>query len=436
MSSFLSLRFLVLRFSTAATSVLTGLLQTFVFARVLSPEQFSLFLLVGAIGFTLLLADLGATKILFVRLRQRHLENDKGEAVPMQTGAIVMLYLALAIVGAIVCFFVISWLRPHGWLQSFQFALYFVFTALNLAWFALRNVAVAVEEYNFFEGLEVSRRFIVIATTAAMLIGLPVTVYLIIINVLWLAVLTMCLRRLKVHGALPMKLKGAVGHIRHFWQENGHTLLRSSVFSVAEIYIYNIPYFFVPTMYGLGAPTIILDTAFKVFRGGSVAYSAACDIALPRQTRAYQQRDLRGLIRSTIIALGLCAVPTLIASTVLLFAGQQLFAFLLGPSAVMPPIVPLLILLLVANMVQMVALSLLVHTGFFKDIAKAGPVVAAAITLGMLFAYLTKADIVEFLWIYAVIYSLGALVYVWLAWRGPLRVVQNEAPPADLKPAH
>lgn len=436
MSSFLSLRFLLLRSSTAVTSVLTGLLQTFVFARVLSPEQFSLFVLVGAIGFTLLLCDLGATKILFVRLRQRHLDQSQENSVAAQTSAIVTLYIALALVGAVVCFFAMSWLRPGGWLQSLQFALFFVFTALNLSWFALRNIAVAVDQYVFFEYLEVTRRFLVIFATAAMLAFLPVTAFLILINLMWIVVLTLCILRLKADGALTMGLRGQVQHLRNFWHENGRMLLRSSIFSVSEIYIYNFPYFFVPAFYGLGAPTIILDTAFKVFRGGSVAYSAACDIALPRQTQAFKERDLPALIRSTLIALGLCAIPTIGASLILLIAGKQLFALLLGPAAVMPDVVPILIVLLVANMVQMVALSLLVHTGFFKEIAQTALVIVVAITLGTLFAFVTKASIVNYMWIYAIIYSCGALIYVWLAWRGPIQTAQHNIQHAEWKQTH
>ena len=50
-----------------------GLLQTLTFARVLSPEWFSLFILVGAIGYSLWLCDPGLAKILFVKLRAAHL---------------------------------------------------------------------------------------------------------------------------------------------------------------------------------------------------------------------------------------------------------------------------------------------------------------------------------------------------------------------------
>ena len=45
-----SYRYMMLRASTAAGTLGTGLLQTFVFARVLTPERFSLFIFLGALG--------------------------------------------------------------------------------------------------------------------------------------------------------------------------------------------------------------------------------------------------------------------------------------------------------------------------------------------------------------------------------------------------
>jgi O-antigen/teichoic acid export membrane protein len=430
-----SLRFLFLRSSTAATSVVTGLLQTFVFARVLTPEQFSLFVLVGALGFTLLLCDLGASKILFVRLRQHHLDKSQDDSVVSQTSAILVLYLALAFLGALVCFAAMVWSRPESLLQSLQFTLFFVFTALNLAWFSLRNITIAVDEYVYFETLEVIRRFGVIFATVALLLFLPLTSFLILINAAWVVVFALCILRLKARGALNSRLRGQARYLAEFWRQNGRMLLRSSIFSVSEIYIYNFPYFFVPAFYGLGAPTIILDTAFKVFRGGSVAYSAACDIAVPRQTQAYNDRDAAGLMRATWIALGLCSIPTVTVSIILFTIGDKLFAWLLGPAAVMPDVAPVLVLLLFANMFQMVALSLLVHTGYFKEIAQAAPVVVFAMTLGTLFAVFINASFLQYLWIYAIVYSCGAVIFVTLAWRGPIQTVRQGGGETAMKPA-
>src|SRR5690242_10119322 len=67
LASVLSLRYLLLRAATACGAVAFGLVQTFVFARVLGAHEFSLYILIGTVGVSLWLFDLGAAKILFVR---------------------------------------------------------------------------------------------------------------------------------------------------------------------------------------------------------------------------------------------------------------------------------------------------------------------------------------------------------------------------------
>ena len=51
----ISYRYTMLRAATAAGTLGTGILQTFVFARVLTPERFSLFIFFAALGYTLYL---------------------------------------------------------------------------------------------------------------------------------------------------------------------------------------------------------------------------------------------------------------------------------------------------------------------------------------------------------------------------------------------
>ena len=84
-----------------------------------------------------------------------------------------------------------------------------------------------------------------------------------------------------------------------------------------------------PWAFGLGAPTIILEATFRIFRGASVIYAAACDLAIPGQTRALAARDAPKLIRTTLIAAALCCVPAAFACGLLIFASKQLFVFLL-----------------------------------------------------------------------------------------------------------
>ena len=114
----------------------------------------------------------------------------------------------------------------------------------------------------------------------------------------------------------------------------------------------------------------------------------------------------RDSIRTTLLAAGLCCIPAACACALMIFAAQPLFAFLLRSAATVPtPIAHITVVLLIANLVHMVALSLLQHTGFFRNIARAGFSLAAAMIVATAIALLLKVDIVEFIATYTVVYS-------------------------------
>jgi O-antigen/teichoic acid export membrane protein len=162
----------------------------------------------------------------------------------------------------------------------------------------------------------------------------------------------------------------------------------------------------------------------KILRGASLLYGAACDLVVPRQTRAFANRDASTMIRATWLAAILCVIPAAVLCGILMVSAHWIFAFLLGPAAVMPAeAAPILVVLLFANLTQMVSHSLLVHSGFFKEVAKLGVITAVAMTAATAFGLWTGADIVGFLKIYTGIYTCGALISVVLVLRGPVRTV-------------
>jgi O-antigen/teichoic acid export membrane protein len=182
----------------------------------------------------------------------------------------------------------------------------------------------------------------------------------------------------------------------------------------------------VPWAYGLGAPTIIFDTANKIFRSNYLIYSAICDLFVPRQTRAFSERDAPTLVRATLLAMGMGAVPLVTVAAILVFAHQRFFAILLGPAAVMPPeIVPVLLILLSVSLVKMVSYSVLVHCGFFAQNARLGPVFVVAMTGASMLAIWLKLDIVGFMALNAAGYTIGTTAAFVTMIRGPIRVASQ-----------
>jgi O-antigen/teichoic acid export membrane protein len=268
------------------------------------------------------------------------------------------------------------------------------------------------------------------ATILAMLVGLPLPAFLLGSNALWAVLIAAAVARLVRRAAMAPRLRGSGRELRLFFRLNAKSILRSGTFALSDIFIYTFPYYVVPWAFGLGAPTIILEATFRIFRGASVIYSAACDLAIPGQTRALAAHDAGRLIRTTLLAAALCCLPAAFACGLLIFASRQLFAFLLGSSATVPPAVtPILVAMLIANLVQMVAQSLLLHAGFFRDIARIGGAVAAAMIVATAASVAAKFDIVAFLGVYTAVYAAGALCLAIAAWRGPLRAAGSVTMP-------
>jgi hypothetical protein len=83
---------------------------------------------------------------------------------------------------------------------------------------------------------------------------------------------------------------------------------------------------------------------------------------------------------------------------------------------------PILIVLLFADLTKMVTHSVLVHNGYFREVARIGIAVAAAMVAVGAFAVTAHLDIVHFLQAYAAVYVCGAAAAVVTMVRGPFRL--------------
>ncbi len=417
----ISLSYLLLRGATAAGAVAMGFVQTFVFARVLDPHLFSVFILTAAVGYSLWIADLGLAKIAFVNLRAPHLDGRRDERAASEAGAVVLFYIVLSTAAALACFGIVLLRSGVTAIEALDLALFLSFIALNLAWSSLRTISLAVDLFVFFESLEFARRTISIAVLLAVLIGLPLTVFLVTANLLWAAVFIAAMGRLAQRGAITLHFVRFPRELRAFFAMNRHAIWKSSAGALSEIFVVTFPYYVVPAAFGLGAAPIILDTAFKIFRGACVIFAAVCDLAVPGQTRAYAAGDRGRLAATTLLAAGLCAIPALAACGLLLAGGNEIYRFLLHTAATVPPeVTPVIVVLLLAGVLQIVAEALLQHTGYFKSLAVNGALMVTMMVVATIVTFLAKLSLIGFLTAYAFAYVLGALCLTIAAIVGPM----------------
>ena len=418
------LPYLTLRGLTAVGTLLAGFSQTFVFARTLDPERFSLFIVIGNLGLSLWLFDLGIAKVLFVNMRAQFLSDRlRDSSLPLQAASIAFLYAVLVLAGAVACF-VATEIRYVGPIShNLEYSFFFIYAALNLVWFVLRNISVATDKYLYFETLEAIRRAGHLALIFSLLLPIPFMLFLLLSNALWAVLLIVMVGKLTALGSVRLELAGMPRALWVFFREHRRALLGSGSYAAGEMYMYNFPSVLVPILYGLGAPTIVFDTAFKIFRGATVLFSAMSDLIVPRQTRAFVAGDRQALVRATWIALGLGLIPALAVNIILVAVGTQLYHLLLGHSAVMPPsFTPILVVMVFCNLVQTVSNFLLVHTGFFSQIARLALSMVGVMTVVAIAAVVLHLSIIQFAALYAVAYLASASLYAMLAIRFPLKV--------------
>ena len=111
-----------------------------------------------------------------------------------------------------------------------------------------------------------------------------------------------------------------------------------------------------------------------------------------------------------------------------MLAGDRLFALLLGHAATVPrEAVYVLVVLLLANMAQNVASNLLLHTGFFREIARVATFLVAAMAAMTGIVLVAGLDITGFLAAYALVYVAGAVLYIGYVVSRPFRIAAMPA---------
>lgn len=416
----------VLRAATAGGALASGFVQTYVFARVLSPEQFSIYIVIASLGLSLWLFDLGVAKVLFVHLRAAFLKGRLGPGaedgmLPAQAAGIALAYALVVAAGALLCFAIVAAGTSRGPLEAIHEALLFTYTALNLVWFVLRNVSVAGDQFIFFESLDAVRRIGHIGLFFCLFVPISFLSFMLWSNLLWIVLFAVLLARLGRLGLVRWEAGRMAAASAAFFRRHRAALWGSGRYALGEMYIYTFPSLLVPALHGLGGPTIVFDTVFKVFRGATVVFSAACDLLVPHQTRAFAAGDTADLRRRTLQALVVGLVPAIGLCLILAVAGQPLFGILLGNAAQVPPAFNhVLIVLVLANLVQTVSNFVLVHTGFFRPIGRLATGMALAMTAVAALDWLLGLSLLGFAVLYAVAYVGGAVLYVVLAARYPL----------------
>jgi hypothetical protein len=422
--------YLTLKVSNTAFQLVFGILTTYVFLRILSPDVFATYILISAIGGYSSLADLGCSSLIYVNMRKayldgHHLETALEEALAalLTYGAVVL--LVLFVVGALI---VTDVIQNHG--APLNLILYLLFWLLLLPWNMVRTTANAVDLYVPFEIIELMRRLLVTAFLIALLAGLEVRQYLIAINVVWGACfLVAAFYGRRSFGEFGVGKGSIAAAVVRLYCDRLPSVKAVAAFNVSAFTIYVFPYFIIPGMSFPRDALVVFDTFYKVGRFGATVYRVAGDAFLPMQTRAVHEgrkRDLMSLV-GTVLAFQF--VIFLVGAICLLGGSDRIFPALLnGKVEISQTIVLMMVAMLFLELIQLTLEVILINSGLFEPMAKLYVTVVTALGTVALVSYLCKLSFPLFLGAYVLVYGIGAILHVplFLRYLGPSRTKSRQ----------
>jgi hypothetical protein len=396
-----------------------GFLFTFVIIRVAGPRLFSLLALLNALSFSLAVAEMGISKIVFLVMRT------PGGIHPGVASGLLRLY---ALVCAAACVVVAVSLplfgaTHEGWLLG---ALFFPSVVVNLIWVLVQNLALALGIYLQVEAIDAARRIAQIVALGACLLDTPLSAAFIAMAAIWLVALLVATRLLARHYQ-PVSWGESLAAARRFVIFHRRQISATFLFNFSELFIYQMPVFFVPWRFGVGVPVVVSDTFFKMHRATSSAYRAATESQVPGQVAAYEAGSMQRLRQATAASMLLVLPAFGAAALVLLVFGERFFTALTGVAAMLPlSLASVTVAFMAANAVQAVAGSLLLNTGQLHTIRNIGGSIAGLMVAAAAASYILAVDVLQFLWIYTLVYAVGAAFYAVTAARLVISMPQKD----------
>ncbi|MXP64652.1 hypothetical protein E0493_14965 [Roseomonas sp. M0104] len=410
-----SLTFFVLKAANTGLATLWSFLLAYSLVRIVGLESYAFFATVIAFASLILQADLGISIRLFGQLRENYLhpENSSRADLGSAVAAALWSYAAVA-VAATGIFAAAVWGFGLGDAQYRPiYLLLFAGSVLPLPWMVLRLATNAFDAYVLTEAIDCARRTLLLALTAALVVGLPLMAYAASFVVLWLSGLVVLFvvarRRLGF-------LSGArIGRGFRTLRGDLHGIAASAALSFSEFLILIFPYYAIPLMHGDALALVAFDMFYKVTRFATTAYFTVTETMLPHQTRAWHAGDAAALRRWTRMAFAVGAIPALAGAAVIGLFGDQFFGVLLGhPGVVSPGMRAAICAMLALMLVQVSSGMVLAGIGRLAALARRASLTLAAMLVFSLVTALQGWSIERFIAGYVFLYGCEAFSYLLL----------------------
>jgi len=382
------------------------LLQLLVLARGLDASRYAEIVFLTAVGFYVQPIDQAIGRANYMALRPGAL--GVGEAAGGEIRHFLLAQAALLTVLSFLIPLVFGVDDPVRYLGNALYLFGCLFTAY---WsFDLQSTVWSADLGRQFAFVSIIRRLLFIAalglfwtTGSFLLFGVATTV----IVVAFMALLVRLLRQsqTRLFGAGPVTRAGIAAHWKRFWA--------SLVFALSELFVLNSPYAVVTALLGVGPALVMFDSVMKVCRLAMAGTRTLAEIFLPRISRQLLAGDMPKARRGLSLVIGLCVAASAVPALAVLFFGQAIFDLLLGQNNVVPPeAAPVAATIVLISGFYQPATLFLSYLNAARLIRRVAQFAFAGAAVYVLLVWMTGAEPVALLWIYAAFFAAVSLVSI------------------------
>lgn len=393
-------------------AILIGLLNTYFrpkfFEKYFNEANFAFLTLIYGLSVYLGFFDGGISKPLYAQLREDFISKDKDYKKLIKTSfSFYSLVLSIALLSFSIILFVLS----KNLVNSLSVLLLFLIAVnlvLNFQIQNLKNVLIAVNEYEFFQRVEVFRRLSNLIVILSLLVDDSFIIGNLIANLLLIVLIVIAQKNQDI-SYKDFSFKEGFHFYKSFFGKAKNFFL----FTVNEILIYNSGFILIPIFYK-EIDIIFFGLLLTVYNGVAIFSRSVIDMSIHEMTKKYlenKKRESLKIFNYSILVSGLF--------TVFLFSGiyifsNQIFKIWVGEKYEFSNLMFLgVFIFLIGNVIQ--------HTsGTFLLSIKNNYRIMKKISFKILFLMLTLQIIVcslgvtleRFFLITSIIYSIGAFLYL------------------------
>jgi O-antigen/teichoic acid export membrane protein len=392
-------------------AIFIGLLNTYfrpkLFSSYFSESDFAVLTLIYGLAVYLAFLDGGISKPIYSSLREQFIKNSNYQRLVNQSYSFYTLVLIVALV-----FFSITVLSISSFIENTLTTALLLLLGVNLVLnfhvLNLKNILTAIDEYEFFQKIEVVRRASNLLAISFLFIDKTFILGNLVANII-LIILIFKIKR--TDRLLIPKINFKEGVV--FYKKEFSKAKNFFVFTVNEILIYNSGFLLVPIFFD-EIDIIKFGLLITVYNGIALFSRSIIDISVHSITKNFLENKKNKSFKIFKYSILLSSIISL-----LFFAGfylflNEIFNIWVGEKYMFSNLMLVgLLVFLIGNAVQHISGTLLLSLkNNFKLMRKISSVIFLAIAICQIVICYYNLELQYFFIITAIIYFLGSFLYL------------------------